>query len=169
MSDVKCQMSNVQSESFGFTLIEVLIVLGISVLLITTASLTLFSTKAVRDLQLTGQELSTQIQEIRTRSINQQDGKTWGILFINSPGDESDRYEVFSGPNYASGDVEREFWLQRNVRFIEPPSANNLEVSFDPITGRPNEVAEIILTNASGLEFGITINALGRITTEFDR
>lgn len=140
----------------GFTLFEILIVIGVMAIL---ASLTLpFGFNFYKSQQLeTQSQLVLQVLRLgQSKSIFQENDSSFGIYFANNS------YALFQGSS----------WIGRNSLYDQSfnlPSIISLsglqEVVFSKMEGLPNATGNIVLNN--GLDSRtININALGRINLE---
>ncbi len=142
--------------SKGFTLIEILVVLGISVILATGGFLMLWSFRSHQALSLSAEKIVAVLRDAQARSVSQEDGLSWGVHFENVVG--SDSYWIFGGDPAVP--IEK-VSLSSGVA-LDTPTAN---VSFFKVSGLPVSPAEvkIKLSNDDTVFRTITINAQGTI------
>src|SRR3989338_5433970 len=79
----------------GFTLIEILVVLGISVILATGGFLALWNLRRHQALDLSAQKIVAVLRDAQARSIGQENGLAWGVHFEN--GADPDSYWIYGG------------------------------------------------------------------------
>lgn len=153
----------------GFSLIEVIVALGILTVLSFAGFVGLSKYKGGKDVELTLKELTAVIRDTQKNSITEKDGKTWGISFLNSTS-AAHTYEVWSGPNYASGSVTRAYPLSRNVFFSNPTDGFKTDALFSALAGKPGETRTISLVNRKkdGLVGDIIIFSRGTVTTRIE-
>jgi len=153
----------------GFTLIEILITVAILVTVSTVGFFTFTSYKGSQNVRLTMSELVAVIRDVQKRSITEQDGKRWGLRFINSTG-TIHSYEVFSGVSYASGTVNSLYPLKRGVAFGNPGDGLNMDVIFSAISGKlgGTRIISLISQRRDNLVGDVTMLPQGKITTRLE-
>ena len=88
----------------GFTLVEILTVLGILVV-ISGISVWGFSGLAnIKTLDLAAEELVANLRDAQRRAITQENSSQWGVR-INALSENTDFYEMFSGAAYSGGTI----------------------------------------------------------------
>jgi prepilin-type N-terminal cleavage/methylation domain-containing protein len=128
----------------GFSLIEILIVVGIVVLIASFGALNLFRYQHLSTLKRSSEAIVIFLRDAQSRSINQYNGQRWGVRFVN-PVSGSGFYEMFSGGFYASTSVVTRVILPRKLQFFLPSSGSSSTVVFDNLTGLPNTMLTINL------------------------
>lgn len=153
MSNVKCRKSQ------GFSLLEVLIVIGI------IAILSVIGTGYYRgffknvELDLSAKTIISDLRQARAKAMAGEDGLKWGIHFINGA---SDSYELFStAADYAAGAVKTTTFLQGTVIFTNPAEAAVLDIIFEKITG--TTAASAVTISSEGDTKTITITSQGNV------
>jgi prepilin-type N-terminal cleavage/methylation domain-containing protein len=140
----------------GFTLVEVILVMGI---LVTVASFTvpLYRTYQIRnDLNIAAEQIAQALTRAQLLSQSMQHDAKWGFHVASST--------LYQGNTYAT----------RNQGFDEQyPMSSSIatsgisEVSFSKMTGRPNATGSIVLTSLTGEQrtIDILLNSQGITTT----
>lgn len=148
----------------GFSLFELIIAIAIAMIMTTLVSINLFGYRGQQDLNLSVQEITTILRSARDKSITQESGAQWGVHFQNSVSGDS-FYDLFSGPNYASGTLSARATLRNSIQFQEPASGNSKDVTFSLLTGLPDASSTIIISLKNDIsDFKIiTINSNGQI------
>lgn len=108
----------------GFTLVELLIVIGIFVLTVTVSGIFTSVSKNNRDLNDVSVQMVDTLRRARHQTITGNQDVVWGIHF------ETDRYVLFQGDTYSSVDPE-------NIEFVLPGS---VQISAISLTGGGSEV-----------------------------
>lgn len=156
----------------GFTLIEIMTVLGIVIILAVVAFQNLGGFSRKRSLDSTIQSMTVFLRDAQQRSINQESNRYWGVRFENLSTEDS--YSLFNATDtLLSGlTVVRKVLLKSSLDFITPPVNSNITVLFDKISGRallsgcpsPTVSSVIELTLLSGASNAtITTYCNGRI------
>ena len=148
----------------GFSLIELIIVIAISIILAVIGVLNLFNYRTYKDLDLTVNEIISTLRVARNYSISQEliepgSGKKWGVYF--GIGD----YILYRGDNHNdSGKVTlSKSVLRTTVQFKTMP--NPADIIFEPITGKLDSanIIEVSLKSNPEMFKTITIDQNGRI------
>jgi hypothetical protein len=147
----------------GLTVVEILVGTGVIAVILTVSFLMLANYRSERDLELTADEIVAALRSAQNRSITQEDGQQWGVQFTNTA---ADRYEIFKGPNYASGTAVGFYPLRRtNVIFIDPADGGDKEIVFRPATGLVDSYFSVTLglTNAPTKQRVVEVTAIGKM------
>lgn len=150
----------------GFTLIEVIIIVGV-VAVASRASLVILDGYVThRSVDLTVREIEAVITDVRQRSIAQQSGMQWGIRFVNAS--TTHYYQIFSGPTFATGTVQSRVSLSDRVKFGQPSTSSTITVVFEPMTGGVASPVSITIVPKRGDAYLgiINISSLGRVGRE---
>ncbi len=134
----------------GFTLPELLVVMGIMILLFGIGSSNYFGYRNKKFLESSTVQIVTDLREIMERSRSQQSGSQWGVRFTNPSGDANDYYEIWSGDTYASGTVASKIPLPSSVVLSAPPSSSSTDIIFSKATGLPTATFTIVMITSSG-------------------
>ncbi|MCL5004681.1 MAG: prepilin-type N-terminal cleavage/methylation domain-containing protein [Patescibacteria group bacterium] len=130
----------------GFTLVELIITIGIIAALSTIGFLSLFGYRGNQDLDLTAKEIVITLRNAQDRSISQEtDAGRFGVHFENSVS-AGGFYDLFSGPTYATGTIISKNSLRPTIQFSDPTSGNNKDVIFTPVSGLPNASTTITIS-----------------------
>ena len=145
----------------GFTLIEILVVLGISIILATGGLFSLSNLRRHQSLRLAAEGMVAFLRDAQQKSISQEEGSGWGAHFDNSASDR-DSYWRFGGTDPMI--VSEKVVLSPGIE-LDTPSDN---VFFDKVSGLPDSatVVKIKLSNDPSTFRTITINVQGTIIQE---
>lgn len=149
----------------GFTLIELIIVMGIIMLLFGFVMVNLLQEQHIVSVNSSVDILIADISSQQTKAML---GKSDGITSGNSYGIyfESDRYTLFKGNSFSASDSTNfTVMLDENTVFNSVTFPNNIVV-FSALLGEVNGFIDgnntIVLTNSQGTEIKtITINRYG--------
>ncbi len=157
IADVAHSRRGARLSSRGFTLIEMLVVLGISVILATGGFLSLWNLRKHQALRLAAESMVAFLREAQSRSATQEGGVGWGVHFENST--DRDSYWLFSGS--VIEDPVDKVALPATVGLDTPSD----EVFFSKVSGLPDfpTIVKIKLLGDDSSVRTITINAQGTI------
>ena len=142
--------------SSGLTLIELMIVIAILAMLAYFAMNYFGSYKSKTSLDSTASEISSHLQQARSKSMAQEKGESWRVEFGRSG--DNDFYQIFS----TGGDIEPKIYLPPTIKFID--STVDKEVEFSKLYGEISTQTVIgIFSQEQSICKIITINEEGRI------
>lgn len=149
----------------GFTILEILVVLGISVIVGTVSFLSLANFRQNQSLDSASKSIVAFLRDAQSKSIGQDGGLEWGVRFENSANGR-DSYYLVRGPAFTG--VQSTAFLPSSAEFSDPTQGTMKEIIFSKITGLPASPATIIFRLASNpsVEKNININAQGTISEE---
>ncbi len=151
----------------SFTLVEVLITVGILSIIVGVGFLNLTGFKSKHSFDLDAENVVASIRNTQNRALLGEGGTSWGIRFVSSATGGS--YEIFSGTEYAPSSVVVSDALSVSSRFYNPPSGFSKTIVFSPISGLPSNADTIVLGRSSGDDlYIISINALGRVSISYE-
>ena len=143
----------------GFTIAELLVVMGISAAIFTVGGISWTRLQKVSQLDELSGGLKTAIYQVQAQSKNNQPA---GIFF------ETNRYVVFKGDQFIEnkpGNLETN--LPVGITFTQINIPNGGMLSFDHITGYPNSIIggeNVILTDENSQQFRtINLNKAGLV------
>jgi len=147
----------------AFTLIELLIVIGITAIMAVFLIMSPLSFRSRQDLNLTVLEMTAVLRNAQDNSISQESGSVWGIYFDNT--NDSGFYDFFSGSDYSSTNIVSRSSLRSNIKFIQPAIGASSTVIFSAVSGLPVASTTIIIALREDLSSSraIIINANGQI------
>ena len=118
----------------GFTLMELLVVMGITVILGGVGTASYFNYQSVQVIEGAASELSGTLRDAHQRAISQDNSSAWGV-YINTIDGENDYYEIFYGDSRVSGTVMSRTDLPTGLQFLVPSQGSNKEILFAKSTG----------------------------------
>ncbi len=144
----------------GFTLMEVLITLGliaIVAIVVSVVDINNFRGDSFRSEVAT---IGTALQTARANSFNNINQKKHGVAF--NPGGFNG-YVIFEGGTYATRDTTQDIFIASSYALSFSPSSPT-EVTFDQLSGNANYNGDITLTDPQrGVSTVININNEGKI------
>jgi prepilin-type N-terminal cleavage/methylation domain-containing protein len=153
--------SQIKSTNKGFTLIEVLVVVGLLVTVFAIGALTNVG-MYTRELSRSEQsDLFTVLQQARDRAMNNVNATTHGVYF----GNDIECYYVFEGTSYGGDPCEDSGNQDRNINITSAAAFE--EVYFEQLSGNPSDSGDITMTDTgTGRERIITIQENGLIISQ---
>lgn len=148
MFNIQYPIPNTQYRSArkAFTLLELLIVVGITTILAGVGISSYINQQRAKLLDTTAQEIVGYLRYAQQKSMAQEGGNQWGIHFEN-PASGNDFYALYTGTSYTSPEETR--YLPKQIEYEIPAAGNTINVSFNKLTG----------TNATSTTQSITIKS----------
>ena len=144
----------------GFTLVELLIVMGILAILAVVATSNYFAYRNRVNIDGEGSKAVEYFREAITRARSQQDGVDWAIHIDNGA---SDYYELLSGG--ATGTPVDRIYLSSGVTFTATTSSSTVTLTGGPtIAPVPSQINIGFITTDEALSEEIIIGTNGKVT-----
>ncbi|MFZ2484646.1 MAG: hypothetical protein WAX80_01700 [Minisyncoccia bacterium] len=147
--------------SKGFTLIEIFVVIGIVMVVVTTSMFIDFGSYRGDAFRGEQASLGISLQKARANALNNINQKKHGVAI--RPGGY-DGYVIFEGDSYATRDITKDEEVEASygVTFsVSTPS----EITFDQLSGNANYSGDITMTDPErGMTGVISTNYEGRIS-----
>lgn len=158
----------------GFTLIEVLLVMGITSILIVVGAMNMLSYVGSQNLENEAKAIVTLLRDAQTKSAGQDNESRWGVYFVNNAS-ERDSYSIFQGDEalIASSSYQavpgtslEQRTMRSNVEFVTP--ATSTAILFSKVSGLPAASTSIVIqkTGDSSSQKTIVISGNGKIDYE---
>lgn len=154
----------------GFTFVELLIVIGLTVIL-AVGSLPIYSRYQVSaQLNETSAQITQTLRLARQKSVSGTQGGKYGVFFEYNIGN-NDRYIMYKGTSYTTRNstFDRVMVLDNALSFgfmNFDLIGDDVDVNFDKGTGLPDNTGDIVLFHSSGGSRQININEIGKIEEE---
>jgi prepilin-type N-terminal cleavage/methylation domain-containing protein len=143
----------------GFTVLEILIVLGIMAILVTIILPSFRTMRSNEVLKATTSEIFSALGKAKSGTLSSVNSSEYGVHF------ESDLIVIFKGTSYSSSDVNNE-----NISITSPASISAINLTggavdlyFDRLSGAPNKTGTITVSTSSFSKI-ITISSTGTIS-----
>lgn len=151
----------------GFTLVELLVVIAVTVIIVAIGSLSLFGSRDQSVLNKGTEAVVAVLREAESNSTAEVDGYEWGVVFVN-PVSGAGYYTLWEN---ASTTAVTTTYLDPLLSFTAPASGGSLNVCFAMSTGLPIDCvtgaaasSSVSLKASSGATTTITINSTGSIS-----
>lgn len=153
----------------GFTLIEMLVVVAITVAIATAGFLGLAGYRNKQALESGLNELRAAVEGAKRRSVTQEEGSRWGVRFTNATSGVSS-YALFKGSSYSVSGLDRTYSFREPVGFGNPSASSTYDVTFTPLTGALTENKVLTLVGGSdGLIGDLILRTVGAIVARNDK
>ena len=149
----------------GFTVIELLIVLGIMTI-ITSGTFFLYSGFLEnRYLIDEANKIASVLLNAQVRAASGENNQNWGLHFVNN--DISPNYQLFYGSSFASGTVVSTVYLSSRLQFSDPALGFTKDIIFIQTTGKPIAADSVTIQLVSKTESAktISVNSLGVVSS----
>ncbi len=148
----------------GFTLIEMLVTIGILAIVVAVGGLNIVNFKSSHSFDLDAEVVVSAFRNAQNRSIFKEDGTGWGVRFTNVA-DGRDYFEIFSGSTYSTSTVVLRESLSAASEFANPAEGFSITTTFEALTGVPSSAQTIVLHRGTGDDiYTITLSNLGKMT-----
>ena len=129
----------------GFTLIEIILVVGIFAILLTVSMAAFGSFRDDSQLQNTTNDIQAVLRLAQNKTVASEGAEQYGVYFNVSSSPHE--YILFGGASYASGAVETIYRLSDLVQFSSTifSGLSGQEVVFDRIQGTTTNYGEVVL------------------------
>ena len=160
------------SNRLGFTLLEVVSVIGVMAILAVLLLPNLNSKKGNVELDSNTSKIVVLLREAQSRALAQSSSSIWGVHFENSTSTNVGAFFSLYSVSYNASSTLTKTPLSQGVRYVTSslPLGGSLNVSFSPITGLPSASSsiQIELTNPVGFpsrpSSTISVNTFGAIS-----
>jgi type II secretory pathway pseudopilin PulG len=143
-------MASHKSARRAFTILEILIVAGISIAIGIVMVASLAGRRNRADLDNTTKEIAALLREAQSRSVAQEGGSVWGVHFDNNT--STPFFSLFKGSSYGTSSEVKRYRLPPTVQFSSSSVAQGgaLDITFNQISGEPSTSTSISLNQTAG-------------------
>lgn len=131
----------------GFTILELLIMIGIVGILFSSGVVAFHNFKLQSDVENSTEEIANALRLAQNKTISSEAGSTWGVYFNTSA--LPHQYIIFKGENYASRDVSADIVrkISGTVLISEISLGSGSEAVFNKVTGASRQSGSVKLTS----------------------
>ena len=126
------QVPRFKFQDKGFTLLEILVVVGITTILAGVAITSYVNQQRAKLLDTSVQEIVSYLRYTQQKSMAQEGGNQWGVHFENSASGD-DFYSLYTGTSYTSPVETR--YLPSGITFSTPGDNETIDISFYKLIG----------------------------------
>ncbi|MDD4761942.1 MAG: prepilin-type N-terminal cleavage/methylation domain-containing protein [Candidatus Pacebacteria bacterium] len=134
----------------GFTLLEMVISVGILAVLSIVGTTGVMSVRTKKMLDGEADTILTTIRETQDKALKQEEATAWGIKFFNQT-EGDDYYVQYYGASFETGTQKSIFYLPKSIQFLYPTDGNSVEMFVTKATGVPS-AENYIDIGATGVE-----------------
>ncbi|MBU1132015.1 prepilin-type N-terminal cleavage/methylation domain-containing protein [Patescibacteria group bacterium] len=151
------QIEKLPSKQSGFTLIEVLIVVSITVVLAISAVFAFGNLQVSSQLNENTEQMIQTLRTAQERSFARINDSPHGVKF------QTNKFILYQGTSYATRNAayDRETVLDTSLTITT--TLTNDEVNFSRQLGMPDHTGNVTLTHATSGSRQISINSFGRV------
>ena len=154
-------MKKINLNRGGFTLLELLLVIGILVIIAAISQDFFGSLTQGVQIEDNAKTIIYDLRNTRDKAMNGQDDRNWGVHFVNS---SSDYYEIFSTPtdyNDSAKVITVTSYLKNNVNYSFPVEGANFDIIFNKISGQV--ASSSVILNSGQINREIFVQTQGLI------
>ncbi len=144
--------SKYASSRLGFTIIELLIVMGITAVLATLGGATYYNAVKKDQLESSAKEIVARLEKAKTKAVNQEQGDYWGVHFEANANSNYSSYAIFKGVAARSDNLSDQKFLGNGVNFLspDPNGITTMDVVFNKSTGTIKDNADYLISLSDG-------------------
>lgn len=150
----------------GFTLIEILITVGIIAILGASAMVSFTTSRNVRDLTTSSQNVLSVLRLAQSKTLAGENNSAWGVHL------ESNQITLFQGDAFVGSPLTKVYPLPDSIEITSIIlSGGGNDIGFKRVTGKTDQTGTFVIdvTAAPVNSFSVTVDSLGKVyqTTSF--
>ncbi len=150
----------------GFTIIELVLVIGIIAILSVVSLIGLSGRKNKTELDGATKQITALLREAQSKSVSQINGSAWGVHFENSTA-TAPFYALFSGLTYASTSATSYYRLSAKILYATSSIALGAakDIAFSQISGFATATSSVVLyvSGAPNISSTIAVGISGAV------
>lgn len=146
--------------SYGFTLLEITISVGIVVLIAAISLVSFVNSRNVRDLTTSAQNVLSVLRLAQSKALGGEDNTQWGVRL------EQAQFILFRGAAFSGSTLTQTYTLPTSVEIANTAlSGGGQEVVFKRLTGRTDQFGsfDVRVKGSASQVFSTTIDASGKV------
>ncbi len=150
----------------GFTLLELILVIGILAILGTVGFNFYFNFQVDVKVDEEINRIQQILRQVQQKAVSGEEGAKWGIRFTNNTANDQ-HYDVFWGDSFSASTSTDIYYLPSGVVFTTPSSSSTLDVIFNKRTGESASSSIItitIQTETSDVSKSVSVTPKGLIS-----
>lgn len=146
----------------GFTLIEILISVGVIVLLAAGALLSFSKSRSTQNLSTSSQDVLSILRLAQSKSLAGEDNVSWGVSF---PAVNPNQYILFRGTSFAASTFQETYTVARGIEIANVAlTGGGRDVVFNRLTGQTDQSGTFNIRTATLSDiFPITVAVSGKV------
>ena len=162
------------SSKKAFTLIEVLLVMGITSVLLVMGAINMLGYIGSQNLESESRAIVALLRDAQSKSMSQESESRWGVYLYNNAGEERDYYAIFqadealvASSSYVGipGNTLERKTMRSNIELTNPAEATSTVILFTKVSGLPSASTTISLrkTGDDSSQKTVLISGNGKI------
>lgn len=145
---------------YGFTLLEIIISIGVLTLISSLALVSFINSRNVREVAISGQDVISVLRLAQSKALGGEDNSAWGIHL------EQGQSVLFRGISYVGATFTQNFPLPARLEIANISlTGGGSDVIFKRITGRTDQAGsfEVRVQGATTVFFSVSIDGSGKV------
>jgi prepilin-type N-terminal cleavage/methylation domain-containing protein len=154
----------------GFTLIEVLLVMGITSILLVMGVMSMLGYLNSQNLETEARAMIALLGDAQSKSMSQDNNSRWGVYFKNETEGTRDSYVIFQADEAlvastthvgVPGVALEQKTMRSNIELVSPAEATTTTILFSKVSGLPDASTTIVLQTTDNASSQKTIYISG--------
>ncbi len=157
----------IRNKDFGFTIVELLVVLALVAAIAVVAGINLFGNRNKTDLASATQDIVASLRQAQSNAMSQNQNTAWGVYFNNAT-NTTPFFALISSSTYQTSTVAGQYPLPKSVLYDTATLASGASttISFAQVTGfaSASKTIRIYIGSQSSLSSTISIASSGAVS-----
>ncbi len=151
----------IKIKNSGFTLIEILMVIGIMASVFLFSDFMFASRQPLMQLDMASSEMLSVLRQAQNQSLARRASSSWGVYFDSL---NNSFYTMYAGNNYQDRNTIYDLNFDMGEKIFWSLDSTSYDINFSSVSGFPTATATIIISHNDFMETKqIDINELGKI------